>query len=639
MPGDAAPAWPRTCLWERYAPLMRRVEKPARYLGGEWGSLSAADKSHADYHAVMVYPDVYEIGQSNQAVPIIAGCLNTDARIFCERAYLPWTDLAALMRAEGLPLASLETYAPLADFDFVGITLPHELAATNVLELLDLAGIPLHAADRAEDDPLVFAGGPCSYNPEPFAPFFDAVFIGEGEESDLEAALLHREMRDAGASRVEILRALAGVEGLYVPSLYEELPATGLPYSVVAPACPEAPARVSKRVVADFAATDPVSNKIVPFMQTEHDRLCVEVLRGCARGCRFCQAGTIYRPVRERPADQIVAAVAQGLAATGYDEVGLSSLSTTDHSSIEEILRRLNARFSGAGVGISVPSQRVDAFGVELARLVAGEKRGSITLAPEAGTQRMRDAINKGVGEEQIFSAVRAAAAAGWKGVKLYFMVGLPGETDEDVAAIGGLCERLAEAADAARPEDARQRFNVSASVALFIPKPMTPFQWDAQLEDGELAHRIEVLRAGFTRRCRLKWHSSKTSYVEAALARGGRECAALVERAWRAGARFDAWTEQFRWEAWEQAGLELGMPVRELACRPYDEDAPLPWDHISCGVDKDWLLAERARSLSETRTPDCTFDACSACGVCPGLRVKNVTEHTRVAAGEGALS
>ena len=657
--------WPKTNnLWEKYSPLMWQVEKPVRYLGSEWGSLSLKDKSKADYHAVMAYPDVYEIGQSNQAVAIIADCLNTDERIFCERVYLPWTDLAQKMREFSLPLASLESYAPINEFDFLGITISYELAATNILELLDLAQIPIRAEERLKrnmQDPIVFGGGPCTYNPEPFADFFDAFFIGEGEEVDLEVVLLHRKMRDEGASRQEILEAIAHIDGMYVPRLYEVKQvyssvgigasggvagiggASGVAgaetggandgggtYTIAIPK-KDAPAQIKKRVVQDFAGTNPVPNKIVPFMQTEHDRLNVEILRGCARGCRFCQAGSTYRPVRERTADEIVSAVCAGIAASGYNEVSLTSLSSTDHSSVEEILRRLNAAFSGKGVKISLPSQRVDALGVKLSQLIAGEKRGNITLAPEAGTQRMRDIINKGVSEEQIFEAVCAASAAEFNGVKLYFMLGLPYETDEDVVAIGDLCSRLFQAAKKARPKGKNQSFSISASVALFVPKPMTPFQYFGQLDEETLEHRIDVLRENFPKSCRLSWHSSKTSYIEAALARSGRECCSLIEMAWTGGARFDAWTEQFSWDIWEKAADECGLDIEKLAQRNFSFNDVLPWSHISCGISEQWLLQESKNAKEQKLTPDCTFSNCTNCGLCPSLKVKNVMEHKRI--------
>ncbi len=631
-----------TTLWERIAPLLKHVEKPSRYLGQEWGAVEPACKPDADYHAVLIYPDTYEIGQANQAIAILYDALNADERIYCERAYLPWIDMIAAMRERALPLASLETFTPLSEFDFVGITLPHELAATNILETLDLGGIPLRAAERGADDPIVFGGGPCAYNPEPYAPFFDVIFIGEGEEMDLEVALLHRELKAAGASRAEMLHAFSQVEGVYVPSLYEarehELTAGDSAvqrYTTVAPSADDVPAVVEKRVIQDFDATKTLPDPIVPYGELVHDRLAVEILRGCNRGCRFCQAGMIYRPVRERSADSIIAATMTGLACTGYDEVSLTSLSSTDHSSISELLRRLNRRFAGTGRGVSLPSQRVDTFGVELSGLVAGEKKPSLTLAPEAGTQRMRDIINKGVNEDDLFAAIEHAFANGWQRMKLYFMIGLPGETDEDVAGIGDLCRRALQVAKDAVPEDAKARTNVklTASVALFVPKAGTPFQWCGQIPFEQIQHRIEVLKASFPKRgIDLHWHDSATSYVEAVLSRGGRECAELVERAWRNGARFDAWSDQFSWDAWRQAGDETGVPMLDCATRIYPLDAPLPWDHISAGVRKSFLQREWQRSLDGITTPDCSFGKCSACGVCTDLLVYNDIEGQRVA-------
>lgn len=629
-------------LWERYSPLIARVEKPSRYLGQEWGSVEPQDKQHADYHAVLVYPDTYEIGQANQAIAILYDCLNANEHIYCERAYLPWVDMIEAMREQELPLVSLETYTPVREFDFLGITLPHEMAATNILEFLDLCGIPLHAAERGEGDPIVFGGGPLAYNPEPIAPFFDAFLIGEGEELDLEVALKHRQMRDDGFTRAEILRELSHIEGVYVPLLYEvtEHDFSGLKdgqrgFTTVAPQFPDVPELVTKRVIQDFDALEALPTPIVPYSELVHDRLAIEILRGCNRGCRFCQAGMIYRPVRERNADTVVSAVARGLACTGYDEVSLTSLSSTDHSTIQDMLRRLNRSFHGTGKSVSLPSQRVDALGVELARLAAGEKKGGLTLAPEAGTQRMRDVINKGVTEEDLINAVTGAVEAGWRGFKLYFMIGLPGETDEDVAGIGELCKRVYRAAKDAIEEGQPRNIRLTVSVALFIPKPCTPFQWDGQIPLEEIQHRIQVLRSSFPKKgIDLRWHDSETSYVEAVLARGGRECAELVEQAWKNGARFDAWTEQFDFEAWRQAGETCGISIMERATCTYEEDTPLPWGHISCGVSEDFLRSEREKARKAAITPDCTFGPCSQCGVCSGLRVRNITESKRIALG-----
>ena len=450
-------------------------------------------------------------------------------------------------------------------------------------------------------------------------------------------------MRNAGASRQEILDAIAHVEGMYVPSKYQPkcakdcaMPAGGVRdtiCTVVAPVADDLPEVIHKNVIADFDSTKTLPQPIVPYCELVHDRLAIEILRGCSRGCRFCQAGMIYRPVRERTCDPVISAVADGMVLTGYDEVSLTSLSSTDHSCIMEMVRRLNRSFHGTGLGISLPSQRVDAFGIELATLVAGERKPGLTLAPEAGSQRMRDVINKGITEEQIFAAVENAFSAGWRRCKLYFMIGLPGETDDDVAAIGDLCRRLYAAAKDAVPNDQRGNVRMSASASLFIPKPATPFQWSGQITRPEIEHRIQVLRNSMPRKgVDLHYHDSETSYVEAALARGGRSCAELVEAAWRCGARFDAWSDQFNFAAWQQAAAETGVDFMEIACHEFEPGEALPWNHISCGVTERFLLSELKKAEQGVTTPDCTFGPCSVCGVCQDLDAKIDLEGVRIA-------
>ncbi|MDU1907489.1 MAG: TIGR03960 family B12-binding radical SAM protein, partial [Eggerthella sp.] len=414
-----------TDLWPRLEPLLAAAERPARYLNHEFGCVY---KPEADFRFCMVYPDTYELGQANQALRILVNVVNAVDGMAAERAFLPAPAMCDTLRAEGIPLFSIESCAPLAEFDAVGITLPHELAATNVLETLDLAGIPLHADERAESDPLVVGGGPCAYNPEPYAPFFDAFSIGEGEEALPRGLAVVRRLRAEGAARADILRALADEPGWYVPSLYrwraeDEAQEAG---SWIEPLEEGLPLRIEKSLFEGFAESPGWEPCIVPFTEVVHDRLNVEILRGCARGCRFCQAGMMYRPVRERSADNVVESVVQGLAETGYDEVSLTSLSSTDHSQIASILTRINRACDGKGVRISVPSQRLDSFGVDMAELVAGQKKGGLTFAPEAGTQRLRDVINKNVTEDDLFGALDAAFKAGWRRCKLYFMIGLP---------------------------------------------------------------------------------------------------------------------------------------------------------------------------------------------------------------------
>ena len=627
-----------TDLWPRLEPLLASAERPARYLNHEFGCVY---KPEADFRFCMMYPDTYELGQANQALRILVNVVNAVDGMVAERAFLPAAEFCDTMRREGLPLFSIESCAPVAEFDALGVTLSHELVATNVLEALDLAGIPLHAQDRGEDDIFVIAGGPCTFNPEPYAPFFDFFIIGEGEETLPECLQVIRRMRGEGAKRADILRALAHMEGYYVPSLYrwrsaEEAQQAG---SWIEPVEEGLPAHIQKRVFEGFAESPGWEPCIVPFTEVVQDRLNVEVLRGCARGCRFCQAGMMYRPVRERSADNIVNSVIEGLAETGYDEVSLTSLSSTDHSQIADILTRLNKQFEGKGVRISVPSQRLDSFGVDMAGLVAGQKKGGLTFAPEAGTQRLRDVINKQVTEDDLFGAIDAAFGAGWRRCKLYFMIGLPTETDDDIKGIASLVQRAYDRAKKAVPVEQRGNIRMSVSCALFVPKAQTPFRVGrASIAPEEALRRVALLRRSVKYRAiDVHWHDPSTSFVEAVMSRGGRQAAAWVEAAWRRGARFDAWTEHFREQAWRDAATEVGLDPAVVAQTSYDTSYVMPWEHISTGVSTRFLAHERKKAAAERTTPDCTFERCAACGACPGLGVDNQLAQPRIASGSNA--
>ncbi len=605
-------------LWKRVERILPSVERPARYIDAEWGAVRRPD---ADYRVVLLYPDTYEVGMANTAIAILYDRLASISDISVERAFVPWMDMADAMRDADIPLWGLETFLPVREADILGITLPYELTYTNVLEALDLADIPLRSADRADDDPLVIGGGPAAFNPEPLAPFFDAILIGEGEEAAAEIVDMHRDARARGLSREESLRRLAGIDGVYVPSLYETaLSSDGRSYVTSADG---APPTVVKRVLPSLDAFDPPTCPVVPYMDVVHDRATVEVFRGCTRGCRFCQAGMIYRPVRERSADDIVRDALAILRCTGHDEVSLTSLSTTDHSQIIEVLRRLSSRLEGSATTVSLPSLRVDALSVDMARMVARGRSTSLTFAPEAGSQRLRDVINKNVTEEDLLSVVGYAADAGWRRIKLYFMIGLPTETDEDVRGIGELAGKVLALMRERTPADKRGSIRVSVSVATFVPKSHTPFQWEGQIPLAEVERRQEILRASMPHKgIHLSWHDSEVSFLEGLLARGGRESAAVVEHAWRSGARFDAWTERFDLSVWLDAFAEAGIDPHERSSAPLSTEHELPWSHISCGVSQKYLLQERERAFLGKTTPDCSFGACTGCDVCQALGV-----------------
>jgi radical SAM family uncharacterized protein len=601
--------------WDRIEPLVAHVERPARYIDSEFGAVHRAD---ASYRAALLYPDTYELGMANQAVAILYDALNAIEGVAAERVFVPAPDMAAAMRSSGTPLFTLESVVPVSSCDMLGITLPYELTCTNVLEALDLAGIPLHAADRGAGHALVIGGGPCAFDPEPLAPFFDAFLIGEGEEAVVEIVAAHRAAVAEGLDRLGILAALALVPGVYVPSLYEPA-GNGLPARPHAGT--SATVEVVKRVVRDLDAVRSPACPVVPYMDVVHDRATIEVLRGCTRGCRFCQAGMVYRPVRERTADSIVRDALGQLRCTGQEELSLSSLSTTDHSQIEEVLRRLSTALRGRAVTVGLPSLRVDAFGVAMARLVGEGARGGLTFAPEAGTQRMRDVINKNVTEEDLLTTVQNAFDGGWRRLKLYFMLGLPTETDDDIRGIGSLVSKVLHVAREATPPAQRGGMRIAVSVSTFVPKAHTPFQWEPQLTLEEVRHRQGVLRDSMPRKgVELHWHDAEVSLIEGALARGGRELAPVIEHAWRSGGGFDAWTERFSLARWLEAFAAEGVDPVALASTPREVGAPQPWSHISSGVNESYLALERERALAGESTPDCSFDGCTDCGACPLL-------------------
>jgi radical SAM family uncharacterized protein len=583
------------------------------------------------------YPDTYEVGLPNQGLQILYEIVNERPDARADRAYAPWTDLEELMRSHGIPLFSVEHHTPANEFDVLAFNVSAELTYTNLLNCVDLAGIPVRSADRAEQDALVIAGGHCTYNPEPLADFLDAVVLGDGEEVVGEiTAVLARFKRPDGTrhgSRREILRALARIESVYIPSLYT-VHYDGPVVTAIEPVDDEIPGLIAKRTIADLAEWPYPKQQLAPLTEVVHDRLNVEVFRGCTRGCRFCQAGMITRPVRERPADQVRTMVADGLRRTGYDEVTLTSLSTADFSNIEDVVTDLMDDGEQAGCGplsVSLPSLRVDAFGVGIAAQLQRAKRGGLTFAPEAGTWRMRQIINKLIREEDLYEAVDAAFSQGWKRVKLYFLIGLPSETDEDTLGIAELARNCV-----AIGKGHNNRAGVTASVGGFVPKPFTPFQWFGQNTAQELQRKINLLRdaTGKMKGVQLKWHDPKATLVEGIAGRGDRRLGPVLEQVWRNGGVFQEWSEHFDLQLWLDAMDHHGLRVEDYVYRHRTEHEVLPWDHLWAGLHKDFLWQDWQDALEEVGLEDCRWTPCYDCGACTGYGVEHVVASATPPAG-----
>ena len=590
--------------------ILPRVSKPARYTGGEWNAV-VKDWNDTPLRIVLAFPDIYEIGMSNLGLAILYDILNRQPDVLCERVFTPWTDMEEAMRAEGFPLFSLETRHPLGEFDIIGFSLGYEMGDTNVLNMLDLAGLPLLTRQRRRALPLVLAGSSGALNPEPLADFVDAFAVGDGEELVLDIVeRLRRFKAGGGRSKVELLRELARVEGMYVPRFYSVRYEPDGTVAETKPRDAAAPAAIRKRFVQTLPP--PPTRPIVPFVQAVHDRANIEIQRGCTQGCRFCQAGVIYRPRLERPAEEVVAAARELLANTGYRELALVSLSTTDHSQIVPMVLDLK-RELGESVSISLPSLRVDSFSTEVAKAVAGPGRHAITFAPEAGSQRLRLVINKLLSDEDVLQAAEAAFSCGWTSVKLYFMVGLPTETLEDVQGVVRLAAQVKEIGRSHH----RARARVRVSTSTFIPKPHSPFQWARQNTAEELAPKHELLRRGCKRAgVEFAWEDPEGSLLEAVLSRGDRRLGQAILRAWELGCRFDAWHEHLDWGKWQQALAECGLDPAFYAHREPGLFEKLPWSHIEVGVSEAYLRGEWLKAQRGETTPDCHIEGCNVCGV-----------------------
>lgn len=622
-----------TDVWPQLEPLLAKVAKPARYIGLE-------DGARTPHHApdkvswLLSYPDTYEIGLPNQGLQILYEILNENSHAVAERAYAPWTDLEDLLRDRNVPLFSLDSHRPAGLFDVIGFNLSAELTYTNLLNMVDLAGVPVRSADRRPEHPLIVAGGHCTYNPEPIADFLDFVVLGDGEEVITEINEVVRDWKHSGrteGSREHLLRELSHVVGVYVPSMYE-ITYEGAALVAVTPRYRDVPERVEKRTVADLADFPYPKTQLVPITEVVHDRLNVEVFRGCTRGCRFCQAGMITRPVRERPAEQVRTMVEEGLRRTGYDEVALTSLSTADFSGIEKLVGDIvQSTDDGPPVSVSLPSLRVDAFGVGIATQIQRARRTGLTFAPEAGTWRMRQVINKLIREEDLYSAVEAAYANGWRRMKLYFLTGLPTETDEDTLGIAELARNCVQLGKAHTKSP-----SVTVSVGGFVPKPFTPFQWFGQNTVEELRRKINLLRDD-TRKShgvQVKWHDPKATLVEGIMSRGDRRIGPVIEEVWRQGGTFQEWNERFDLDLWLSAMANHGLDPEWFTYRHRTEDELLPWDHLSAGLHKDFLWQDWRDALAEVGLPDCRWTPCYDCGACTGYSIEHIVASATPPAG-----
>ena len=599
--------------------ILLKIEKPARYIGNEVNSV-IKEKEKTDIRFAMCFPDVYEIGMSHLGIQIIYDILNRFEDTWCERVYSPWTDLDQIMRKEKIPLFALESQEPVKNFDFLGITLQYEMCYTNILQVLDLSGIPLLATDRTEEDPIVIGGGPCSYNPEPVADFFDMFYIGEGETMYRKLLDTYKENRAKGGSREDFLYQAAKLPGMYVPRFYEVSYKEDGTIASFVPKKKDIPSTIVKELVTDLSETDYPEKPVVPFIKVTQDRVVLEIQRGCIRGCRFCQAGQLYRPVRERDADRLKQYALAMLKNTGHEEISLSSLSSSDYSQLEELIYFLIDECEQKKINISLPSLRIDAFSLDIMNKVQDVRKSSLTFAPEAGSQRLRNVINKGLTEEVILKGAAMAFEGGWTRVKLYFMLGLPTETEEDIRGIAELSNKIAAVFYETVPKEKRNgKVQIVTSTSFFIPKPFTPFQWAVMSTKDEFIEKAYLTKKAVTEQLNQKsikynWHEADVSVLEGVFARGDRKIAKVIQKAYEKGCIFDSWSEHFHNDLWMEAFEECGVSIDFYTTRERSLDEIFPWDFLDCGVTKDFLKREWLKAMKEEVSPNCKMQ-CQGCG------------------------